>query len=110
MLNPIEEVNDSICIICNRMPPYSMWLYVWNGKSGYACEKCGQQFHAIGDYLCLRAAEYLKVQGVDVMYWKEKFGEWRLDTQAKTDREKMLVKDLEKQYSILFPEFAWCFW
>lgn len=102
-----KEDIEKKCLMCEVQPPHSLgWTYVWKGQGGYMCEECGKRFYEIGNYLNEAASKAMQAHGIHVSDTKDKFGGWRIYWNG-TDEDEKFVRELQRVYETMFPEFSW---
>jgi len=104
-----KKKEKELCLMCKeKSVKNEIWMFQWKGEAGYMCEECGRKWYEIGNYLTKKAVEAIEATGAKVT-WKDKFGEWRIYPSLMNNYQLQIMKDIEKQYKILFPEFTWDF-
>ena len=96
------------CLMCGLKPAKSIsWQYIWNGKSGFACESCSIRWYNIGTYLNETAASFFETDvGVYVSEVKDKFGYFRIYMGQVNPKQIKQINELHKEYKLLFKEFT----
>jgi hypothetical protein len=104
---PKDTETEHYCLKCNRETSNGHWLYLWEGKQGFACDDCGALIHSIGYYLLEKAAELYKKHGIMMGAIKEKFGRFEIYAYPETEEQRRIIKATQEFYEKQYPEFTW---
>ncbi len=102
----IRSYKDN-CIKCSKEIYDSFYCYIYKGKSGYCCKKCGYEIRAKGFKLLEKAVMTLEKNGVKVVEAKEKFGFYRLTGIISNKKQDKFMSELLEAYRKNHSDFEW---
>lgn len=103
-----KRILETCCICRAAAAKNEFWVFRWEGRSGYACEKCSERWYTIGEFLICKAVDAMTENGIKHITWKDKYGRWEISAYGITsERQVVFMQNLLVLYRKLYPEFTW---